>query len=146
MKLSKTSDYPGRNFIAVLAGNRFSNSDFEELQWEHGHFPLPKNSGLEIFRVPTSPETGPEKYVVRLSKPHYFQIDFIVETLGATGLGVLPNGVHLQQQVAAQCETDQLKVTMKARFEKFTAGNAESAEYKEWANWLFAGLQEKLSD
>jgi hypothetical protein len=146
MRLSKTSDYPGHDFIAVLANNRFSNSDIEEFQWEHGHFPLPKNSELDIFRVPTSPKTGPEKYIVRLSKPRYFQIDFVVEPLGATGLGVLPNGVHLDLQLAAQCETDQLKVTMKAVFEKFTAGSSESSEYKEWADWLFAGLQEKLGD
>ena len=146
MRLSKMVDYRGHDFLAILASNRFSNSDSEEFGWEHGHFPLPKNTKLEIHYIPTSPNTGPEKHVVRLAKPHYFQIDFVVEPLGATGLGVLPNGVHLEPQLAAQCETYQLKITMRAAFEKFTAGSSESSEYKEWANWLFARLQEKLSD
>ena len=146
MQLSKVKDYPGHDFIAMLGRNRFSDSDMENFAWEHGHFPLPKDTRVELLYVPTSPGTGPSKHVVRLDKPHYFQIDFKVESLGSTGLGVLPKGVELDPELAAVCETYQLKVTIKAVFKKFTAGSSESSEYKEWANWLFAGLQEKLSD
>jgi hypothetical protein len=146
MRLSKVRDYNGRDFIAILATNRFSNSDMEQIYWDAGHFPLPKETRVKLLYVPISPSTRVERHVVRLEKPHYFQIDFIVEPLGGTGLGVLPSGVQLDPKIAAVCETYQLKVTMDAVFKKFTAGSSESSEYKEWVNWLFAGVKERLSD
>lgn len=146
MRLSNVKDYPEHDFIEMLGSNRFSDSDMENFAWEHGHFPSPKDTRVELLSVPVSPGTGPAKHVVRLDKAHYFQIDFKVEPLGSTGLGVLPKGVELAPELAAVCETFQLKVTMEAVFKKFTAGSSESSEYKEWANWLFARLQDELGD
>ncbi len=146
MRLSKVRDYSGHDFIAMLATNRFSNSDIEQIYWDGGHFPLPNETKVRLLYVPISPSTRVERHVVRLEKPHYFQIDFVVEPLGGTGPGVLPSGVQLDPQIAAVCETYQLKVTMDAVFKKFTAGSSESAEYKDWVKWLFTGVQENLSD
>ena len=87
-----------------------------------------------------------EKFVLRLKKPLFFQIDFIVEPLGGTGMGVLPPDLRLDPDVAARSETFQFQITMRGTFERLTAGNSQTQEYKDWADWLFAGVKDKLSD
>ena len=144
MKLSNIQDYPGTAFLAVVAGNRFSDSDMERFEWEHGHFPLPRNTSVSLIHVASSPEVGAEKFILRLRKPLFFQIDFVIEALGATGLGVLPSGLTLVPELTARCETYQFQVAMKATFEKLTAGNSQTQEYKDWANWLFSRLRDDL--
>ena len=146
MKLSNTQDYPKEVLLADLANNRFSNSDMERSRWEHSSFPLPKKTSLRLVHLAGGPNIGTEKYVVRLEKPMYFQIDFTVEPLLATGIGVLPNGLVLAPEMAARCQTYQLKITMKATFEKITAGNAYTQEYKDWAAWLFSNLRDSVGD
>jgi hypothetical protein len=49
-------------------------------------------------------------------------------------------------EVAAHCQTFQFQVTMRAKFDKMTAGNAKTQEYKDWVNALFAGVRERLGD
>jgi hypothetical protein len=146
MKLSKIQDYPGRVFLNLVAGNRFSDSDMERFEWEHGHFPLPKNTAVSLIHVASSPVVGPEKFILRLRKPLFFQIDFVVEPLGATGMGILPSGLTLAPELTARCETYQFQVTMRATFEKLTAGNSQTQEYKDWANWLFSLVREDVGD
>jgi len=146
MRLSHVQDYPGKTFLDVVAANRFSNSDMERFHWEYGHLPLPRNTSTTLIHVPSSPATGPEKFIVRLHKPLFFNIDIVAEAMGATGPGVLPLGLVLQPEIAARCQTYQLQVTMQASFEWITAGNAQTQEYKDWADWLFSGLKEKLTD
>jgi hypothetical protein len=145
MKISKIQDYPGKSFLSVIAVNRFSNRQMEQFNWEHGHVPLPRHTNVSLLHVESSQTTGVEKFIVRLHKPRFFTIDFVVEPLGSTGLGILPGGLTLDPALAAQCETYQLQVTMQATFEWITAGSEESQEYKDWASWLFSGLREQLS-
>lgn len=146
MKLSKIQDYPGKAFLGIVAGNRFSDSDMERFAWEHGHFPLPKNTTVSLIHVASSSVVGSEKFILRLRKPLFFQIDFVVEPLGATGMGILPNGLTLAPELTARCETYQFQVTMRATFEKLTAGNSQMQEYKDWATWLFSQLREDVGD
>jgi hypothetical protein len=123
MKLSSTQDFPGKAFLKVVAANRFSNSDMERFGWEHGHFPLPKDATVTLIHLPPSLTQGTEKFIVRLKKPRFFVIDFTVEPLLATGLGIFPKGVSAAApEVAARCQTYQFQVTMKATFEWITPG------------------------
>jgi hypothetical protein len=146
LKLSNIQDYPGRAFLGVVASNRFSNSDMERFEWEHGHFPLPKGTNVSLIHLESSPVVGLEKFILRLRKPLFFQVDFVVEPLGSTGMGILPSGLTLAPELTSRCETYQFQVTMKASFEKLTAGNSQTQEYKDWANWLFSRVREDLGD
>jgi hypothetical protein len=146
MKLSEIQDYPGKAFLSVVAGNRFSNSDMERFGWEHSHFPLPRKTKVNFVRVPSSPTSGPEKFILRLKKPLFFEIDFVVEPLAGTGKGVLPAGLALAPELTARCETYHFQVTMRATFERLTAGNSQTQEYKDWANWLFSGVRDNIGD
>lgn len=140
MKLSNIQDYPGTAFLSVVANNRFSESDMERFEWEHGHFPLPKNTSVSLIHSASS------QFILRFKKPLFFQLDFVVEPLGATGMGVLPSGLTLAPELTSRCETYQFQVTMRANFEKLTAGNSQTQEYKDWANWLFLRLRDDLGD
>lgn len=146
MKLSWVDDYPGRKFLPIVASNRFSKSDMERFWWEHGHFPLPKNTTVSLIHQPSSPSTGTEKHIIRLEKPLFFRIDFVIEPLPATGEGVLPEGLRVNPEIAAHWRTYPFQFTMRATFEKITAGNWQTEEYKNWADWLFSGLRESLAD
>jgi len=37
-------------------------------------------------------------------------------------------------------------ITLKARFEKITAGNWQTEELKNWSKWLFREIQNRFSD
>jgi hypothetical protein len=146
MKLSKIQDYPGETFLRVIASNRFSDSDMERFYWEHGHLLLPTNTNVSLIHTAPSSASGPEKFILRLKKPLFFEIDFIVEPLGATGMGILPPGLALNPELTARCETYQFQISMRATFEKLTAGNSQTQEYKDWANWLFSRVKDNLGD
>jgi hypothetical protein len=146
MRLSKIQDYPGKTFLRVIASNRFSDSDMERFWWDHGHFPLPQNSKVTFIHLASSPTTGTEKHIVRLEKPLFFDIDFVVEPLGATSAGVLPKGLTMAPALATRCQTYQFQITMRAIFKKITAGSWQTQEYKDWANWLFSGVRAELGD
>jgi hypothetical protein len=147
MKLSKIHDYPGEIFLSVVAANRFSNSDMEQFEWKHVHFFLPKDTQIKLIHTTASPSDGVEKFIVRLEKPRFFVIDFLVEPLIGTWPGILPKGVSAAAgTVAANNQTYQFKVTMQAKFERITAGNEQTQEYKDWANWLFSNLEERIGD
>lgn len=146
MTLADGESLSNQAVLSAVASNRFSNSDMEKFHWEHGRFPLPQNARLSLVHLPTSPSTGTEKHIVRLEKPMFFRIDFIVEPLLSTSLGALPKGLVLDPHVATRCETYHFQVTMRATFEKITAGNSRSEEYKEWAPQLYSGIKEKLGD
>jgi hypothetical protein len=81
-----------------------------------------------------------------LDKPMFFRIEFEIEPLLATGAGALPKGLVLTPEVAARCQTFHFRVTMRATFEKITAGNYRTQDYKDWANELFSGVQATLGD
>jgi len=151
MRLSRLQDYPGKTFLGIVAVNRFSDSDLERFKWEHGHFPLPKGTRVTLIHVASSPASGPEKFILRLKKPLFFEMDFVVEPIVTTGtgeppIGWLPPGVRLAPELAARCETYEFQITMRATFERVTAGNSEAQEYKDWADWLFSRVRDELSD
>jgi hypothetical protein len=147
MKLSKIQDYPGETFLNIVANNRFSNSDMEHFDWKHVHFFLPRDTQVKLIHTASSPSDGVEKFIVRLAKPRFFVIDFVVEPLVGTGMGILPKGVSATPGISsANYQTYQFKVTMQAKFEWITAGNQQTQEYKDWANWLFSNLQERIGD
>ncbi|MGH9434083.1 MAG: hypothetical protein ACRD3T_21350, partial [Terriglobia bacterium] len=72
--------------------------------------------------------------------------DMVVEPLGTRNNGVLPPGLGLNPAIAARCQTLDFVVKMRASFPWITAGNPQAREYKEWANWLFAGLKKNLEN
>ena len=145
LKLSKVQDYTGQAIFSALAANRFSQSDMQRFHWKNAHLPLPQNTALSLVHSAPSASTGGEKHIVRLKKPMFFRIDFVIEPLVGTP-GILPKGLVVNPQIAAQCQTYQFQITMKATFEKITAGTSQAQEYKDWANWLFSGVKDGFGD
>ena len=86
-----------------------------------------------------------EKYIIRLEKPLFFTIDVVIEPLGGV-TGKVPNGIVFAQGVAERSETKFYQVTMRATFNKITAGNWQTEEYKNWADQLFANMSDALRD
>jgi hypothetical protein len=134
--------YSPQQVLATVASNRFSNSDMERVHWEHTKFSLPPKTKLTLLL----PSASGGNYVVTLDKPLFFQINFAIEPLLGTSSGALPEGLALRPEVSARCQTYHYRITMSAKFERITAGNSRTQEYKDWVNRLFSGVQDKLGD
>jgi len=145
MKLSNVVDYPGNTFLDVVKANRFADSDRERSLWKTSSVPLPKGTNITLMHFASQPGTA-ERFLVRLEKPLFYQIDFVVEPIGSTGMGILPKGLTLPAEQAAVCQTYHLRVAMDATFDWITAGNRHTQEYKDWANWLYSELKARLTD
>jgi len=145
-KLSKTEDYGHGSLLPVVAVNRFSTGEQQEQWWKMAPFPLPARTAVTLVHEAAS-STGPEMFIVRLKKVHYFQIDIAVHMIGPTDIGVLPKGVTLHESYKnKKIRTYHVQVVMSATFDKLTAGSKEAEEYKAWTSWLFENLQEKFKD
>jgi hypothetical protein len=145
-KLSKTTDYGHGALLAVVKSNRFSIGEQQERWWNVSSFPLPAGTVISLPREAAS-STSPERFVVRLTKPHYFQIEVTVQMIGASEIGVLPKGVALHEgQKEKNFKTYHTQIFTSATFDKLTAGSKETEEYKAWSNWLFDNLQEQFKD
>jgi hypothetical protein len=145
-KLSKITDYGHGALLPIVAGNRFSIGEQQERWWKSSSFPLPSGTVISLVHE-TASSASPEKFIVRLTKPHYFQIDVAVQIIGVTDIGVLPKGVVLQEgQKDENFRTYHAQIFTSATFDKLTAGSKETEEYKAWANWLFNNLEEQFKD
>jgi hypothetical protein len=145
LKVSRLEDHPGSDFLGIIAANRFSNSDREQSLWQHGHMPLPEGAGLSLPHEKPPAGGGAEKYIVRIQKPLFFEVDIAVSPLGGINAG-MPKGIQLDPAVAARCTTYFYQVTMSATFYKITAGNWQTEEYKHWVSQLFEKLADNLRD
>jgi hypothetical protein len=78
-------DYPKDKLLAIIAENRFSNSEMEQFHWKNVSLPLPKRTTLSLGYVP--PSAGGEKHVLSLRKAMFFEIEieFVIEPLAGTG-------------------------------------------------------------
>jgi hypothetical protein len=142
--LSKIYKYPGKELLPTIVQNRFANNDGQRALWEAARLPLPPNTTLELLHEPALQTGGADRFIIRMEKPLFFRIELIIQQLGTRSRGVLPPGFKLNAPIAARCQTFDFRVEMQALFRWVTAGNWETQEYREWANWLFGRLQENL--
>src|SRR5439155_486947 len=130
----------------IQGGNRFAQSGSERFLWQHSRLRLPQATRLTLEYVPSSPETGPERHTVRLVKSGFFEVNFEVTPIIATGTGVLPAGLVLPADQRSHIRTFQYEVRMSADFYRLTAGNWQTEELKNWAKWLFSEVKRSLGD
>jgi hypothetical protein len=147
---SDSEDYDPSALLLALSANRFSNSDGEKWFWQHTKLSLPPKTTLHIVpRIANRPgEYVPSPTDIVLEKPLYFQINIAIETLPYMTYpsGIVPEGLNVDSEVAKRCETFHYRVTMRATFQKLTAGSSRAQEYKDWVNRLFEGLKNELAD
>jgi hypothetical protein len=146
VQVSKIKDIPGVEVLRKLQRNRFANSDLQRMLWEHGRLPLPEGTTIKLGHQPSSPETGPERHIVRLEKPWFFVIEIMIEPMGGSGPGTIPAGLHVDENVRSDLRTFHFKVVCRAKFEMLTAGNWQTDEHKKWAEWLFAEIRQRIGD
>jgi hypothetical protein len=145
-KLSHMTSYPATVFGSVIASNRFSNSEMESFYWDGLTFPLPTNTKIRLIHQVSSPETGPEKHIIQLRKPRYFDIEITLKPIMSPGPGVVPDGIILDPDVQKRCRTFRYQVSLRSDFDRRTSGKWETDELKKWAKWLFEELGKRLGD
>jgi hypothetical protein len=135
-------DYPHEQLVRDFP--RFVNLPNEAFWWRIRKLQLPRGTNLKPFHVPSSPETGAERQGIRLIKPMFFTVEIQFETLGtATGL---TEGLSVSEGERLQAGSFFAKATIKSDFERLTAGNRRTEQYKQWVRWLSEHLRARLAD
>jgi hypothetical protein len=143
LKMPDSQDYPPDAILAAVSSNRFSDSDYERSRWKHSRVPLPPKAKL---RLDSSSRNGGKQSLVVIEKPMFFRIEFAIDPLPYMSQGILPKGLSLNPEVAGHCQTYNFRVAMRATFQRISAGNYRTEEYKDWAKELFAGVAAKLGN
>jgi hypothetical protein len=122
--------------IVGYSSNRFSKSETAEFGWQTmGGVRVPRGTSIHL-----SQRTGPTKHTIELLKRNYFKFEISIEGISGGPPGRLPQGLLLPGSNASAYIYD---VAMTAEFEKLTAGNWRTAEYKRWVGWLMSEISER---
>jgi hypothetical protein len=147
VKLSESEAYSGAKLQELAAQNRFSSGLSQQFELEMGKLVIPLGTTVRFASVPSSPKTGPSKHKLILEKPNFFTIEIVVEGIGSVNIPpTFPAGVKIPNEQIHNYQTYLFVVRMNAVFEKWTAENWRTEEYKNWTTWIFTQLQEELSD
>lgn len=128
---------------AALARNRFFALPSETFYWQNVNFSVPPGTRIELYHVPSSPATGVERRGIRLLKPLFFHVDIAIESLGVDS--GLPGDVDISVAERARAGTLLLRISGTVNFERLTAGNQKTDEYKLWSEWLLSELAARLA-
>lgn len=141
-KLTRVTSLSPEICFQVVSKNRFSNSESEKEAWMKGLI-LPEGTALKLVYLPESKKSGSEKRSVILEKPRFFKITITIEpTMSSTHA----LGIEMSPEQSARCKTYLYLVKMVASFDRLTAGNWQTAEYRKWVDWLFGELRESLAN
>ena len=135
----------GKTILDIFSDNQFAKGIRQTFRWENGFLFLPESTELSLEYVPSSKQTGVKKSKVILIKPNYFKVEFTIEPMGGGVQGV-PKGLIINEETEERSKTYYFIVTMTANFEKITAGNPKTIEYKKWTEWIFEKTEEINSD
>jgi hypothetical protein len=149
VKIPNNYRYSGDVFSSLMKTNPFLN-DMDKFTWDHVGIQLPKGTEISLISVPSSPITGPEKRVVQLTKPNYFQIDIEVIARGSSpGVPVYLTGSQTlagQPGLEGHMERVGMMITEKAHFSRYTSQGDESQGYQKWAGDLFKAIEIAFSN
>jgi hypothetical protein len=145
MELPSGVQIPGSSYTSEISKNRFSVSSSEQFYWKVAVFVLPPGTKMTLDRIPTSPGTGAEKFVVRLQKQMFFTFEVSIGALPSSGPGAPPASLELPEGIKQGTQTFFYQITTRAQFERLTSGSKEAGEYRAWLEWLAARLQEQMS-
>ena len=130
---------------AQLSQLRFHQSAINLFKHENGRFLLPK--GTKVLITKPKDENSTQRGKINLSKKNFFDIEFTIKKVGKGREVALPAGVELliKKETANNFVTYSFMIDIIANFEKLTALNPKTEEYKKWVAWLFKQLDEIYS-
>jgi hypothetical protein len=141
--LTTTTSLSPEQLATLFRDNPFWVLPMESMYWSFPRFKLPPGSSVELYHIPSSPETGPEKRGVRIRKEPFFLYQVELEPVGA--INGLPNGVDLPEQPKSPLFVVFIKVRVAATFLRMTSDNRAEG-VKQWAVWLTGQLKERFAD
>lgn len=108
-------------------------------------FRLPiRPTDIEMGYEPAAEGRGPERTLVRLTKPGFFDLSFWIEPQGSTS--AVPAGLRVSDEQVKHIATHGFLITLKARFHRLRSQHWEMPEYKQWASETYQRLKARLGD
>lgn len=134
--LSDETFLDGKSLRPILTSNRFANSPSQELFYEFARLKLPKGTILRL---------NPGQVI--LEKSRFFLVNIKIQTLGTMGPGrAFPEAIDVKFEDQQKYQTFTFAVHLTATFDKLTAQNKRTEEYKKWVEWLFNEIRNELAD
>lgn len=146
MKLSNVVEVAGTAYVGEIAKNRFYNGDLQHFYWKTALFTLPPSVVIQTDHR-RSAEGSAETFLVHLEKKMFFKYEIEISPLPSAGPGAVPPQLqgHLSPEVQQRTSTYFFQVTTAGQFERLTSGSKESAEYREWLEWLSSMLEQQMT-
>jgi hypothetical protein len=128
----------GTNFIDNPSDCRLLEADID--YWKMFPTKLPRGVRIQL-------SFDKEKHCVQISKAGFFKATIEVEAImGAQG-GSIIDAISLPTiEATKKLRTHVLRIKCSATFEKWTAGNAMTEQYKNWIKYLFGQLELAYKD
>jgi pimeloyl-ACP methyl ester carboxylesterase len=111
----------------------------DAMAWKLKPISMPKGTRIKLI------EGGekPKKYIVRLERPGYFLIEYLVESPFGTGIGSLPNNFTTSKSATTMQWA--FFVTVQYSIQHRTDDHFNPDSYSAWADALYTALRSRLS-
>ncbi len=128
--------------LKPLSNNEFLHPG-DEMVMKAKPLSLPVGTTIRLFEEGADPRAGKLfTCVVRLERPKFFRIDFIVQPSFGTGLGNLP--AKFQSRAIAEVQTYTVTITMNAEIQTRRANDFDADSYAAWGQALFDGMEKQM--
>lgn len=135
--------YPNEKLFQELSNNQFFQpfngiESTDRMDWKMSPVVMPKGTEIKFID-----EAKPERHLVRLDRPEYFRIEYVVENFVGTGIGNVPK--HFETPHASTTMQWALVVTMHYAIQRRADDGFNPDTYAKWADALYAGLHQQLA-
>ena len=134
--------YPYEKLSLELANNVFfkpfvHRPSGDEMTWKLKPVTMPRGTRISFVEM-----SKPSRYLVRLQRPDYFNVDFVVEGFAGTGVGQVPK--HFVTNRVSTIMQWTFFVTMHYTIEHPDDADFNPSSYAQWLDALYDGLRKRL--
>jgi hypothetical protein len=145
-QLTDYEDKPIKDFEKELNKNRLFKAGLALFESNSMlTFKTPKGIDIEIINFQDTSVNSGQKNVLIIRKPYFFEIEISLLISLSTGPNSIPQELVIDPELVKNYKTRVFDVTMKAKFDKMTAGNRRTEELKEWTKFLFDEIEKKFT-
>jgi hypothetical protein len=133
--------YPYERLSIELSDNAFfrpflHRPSGDEMTWKVKPVRMPRGTIIKLIQ-------SPEGYLVRLQRPDYFQVEFVVKSFAGTGVGQVPK--HFSTPYVGTTMQWTFFVTMHYTIEHPEDKDFNPSIYAQWLDALYEGLHHRLT-
>ncbi|HRH50582.1 MAG TPA: hypothetical protein PLP23_17640 [Panacibacter sp.] len=133
---------PFKSYEKDVKDNPFITSEVEKYWIEQQPLLLPKGTFVSL-NTKTN-DKGKQEYSLLIKKNYFFSLEINVHPCIISD--ALPKNQVIIPEMRPYCKTYIYPITLKATFDRLTAGNINTEKYKDWVKDMFESIKSKFGD